>query len=335
MAEFGIRLPVSGPLAGPSNIRIAATAAEEHGFDSVWVHDFIVWNEKLDRTHVSAGAIELIEEGTEPRMFESLMTLAWVAAATTRVKIGTAILCVPYREPVVTAKQVATLDSLSGGRLILGVGVGGTKRTNNQDFEVLGIPRTEKYGRTREGVLAMKSLWEEERPSYQGEFFGFPETTMYPKPVQSPLPIWFGGKGDKSLDLVAEFGHGWLPTWLAVDQYAELLPGLADRLAQRGRSLADLTIGKECYVCIAESAEEAEEISAATMATFSSGFTVRTEEAARASALVGNPAEVAAAVARFVEVGVQHFEMKFIFRSMDELHHQLRLFATEVAPTFR
>ena len=310
-------------------------SAEEHGFDSLWVHDYIIWDKKLDRTHLSAGAIELIDEDTEPWMFESLMTLAWVAAATTKVKIGTAILCVPYREPVVTAKQIATLDVLSGGRLVLGVGVGGTKQTNNQDFEVLGIPRTEKYERTRDAVKAMKVLWEDPSPVYDGKFFSYPKTTMYPKPIQQPLPLWFGGKGDKSLDLVSELGDGWLPTWMGPSQYEELIPKLEGRLATMGRSLDGFTIAKECYVCIAETSDEAEEISQATMATFSSGFTVKNEQAARASVLVGSPEDVIAAVGQFVDVGVTHFEMKFIIRSMQELDKQLKLFSTEVMPEFR
>lgn len=335
MVGFGVRLPVSGPLATPDFVRRVAELAEEAGFDSVWVHDFIIWTQTLDRTHVSAGAIELVRDDTEPWLLESLMTLAWVAAATQRIRIGTSVLCVPYREPVVTAKQIATLDVLSGGRLTLGAGVGGTRQTNNQDFEVLGIARTEKYERTREGLEAMRRLWEDPEPAYSGQFHEVPPTTMYPKPLQTPLPVWLGGKGEKSLGLTAEFGQGWLPTWLSPQQYEELVPKLGNHLAAQKRSLDGFTIAKECYTCIAPTRDEALSISDATMSTFSSGFTVNSEESARASALLGDPADIVDQIRRFLDVGVTHFEMKFIYRSSREFEDQLELFRKEVIPAFK
>jgi probable F420-dependent oxidoreductase len=333
---FGIRLPVAGPLAGPAAVARAAVAAEELEFDAAWVHDYIIWTRELDRTHVSCGMIELVKDDVEPRFLESLTTLAFVAGQTHRIRLGTAVLCLPYRQPVVAARQLATLDVLSGGRLILGVGVGANKSTHNQDFEVLGVPRAEKYDRAREYLSAMKVLWTEDTPSYDGRFVSFPQTEMYPKPVQGPHPpIWFGGRGPKAIELVAEHGDGWLPTWLTPEGYREHLARVGEALAVAGRPGARITIGDEIIACIAPTHEAAVEKSRATVATLTSGFTVESLEAANASALIGSPGEVLEKASRLVEAGVDHFELKFIYGTLDDLLDQLELFRDSVARPLR
>lgn len=329
MAKFGIRLPVAGPLAGPEAITRAARDAEDLGYDSVWVHDFIGFTKKMDRSHVSCGAIDLLDDDTTPVMYEALTSLAYLAGITSRVSIGTAILCTPYRNPVVQAKQIAAIDSLSGGRVILGAGVGALKRIGF-DFEVVGVPRGEKYERTREYLQLMRTIWDEPYPSFEGDFVQLPETEINPKPVQERLPIWFGGKGEKSLAITTEIADGWLPTWVTQDGYREMVPILHDGLAARGRSSDGFTIGKECYIAVADSSQEARRFSRPTFETFTRGFTVKTYEDAIRSALLGSPAEVAEQVAEYVEAGVEHFEMKFIYLSHDHLAEQMALFADEV-----
>ncbi len=137
--NFGVRLPVAGPLASVDFIRRAAVRAEELGYASVWVHDFIGWTKEMDRSHVSCGAIDLVTDESEPVMFETITNLAFLAGITERVTIGSAILCTPYRNPVVQAKQLACIDALSNGRLVVGAGVGALKRIG-RDFEVVGCP---------------------------------------------------------------------------------------------------------------------------------------------------------------------------------------------------
>jgi len=328
---FGVRLPVAGPLAAPGAIAETARTADGLGYDALWVHDYIVWTKELDRTHVSCGSSELIREDQAPLFFESLTTLAFVAGITSRIRLGTAVLCVPYRNPVVTAKQIANLDVLSGGRLILGVGVGARRSTHNQDFEVLGISRADKYARTRDHLRAMRAVWTMEKPSYQGRYVSFPETEIAPKPVQRPHPpIWFGGSGPQTIDLLAEFGVGWLPTWFDPDTYPAKIAEVRAALAARGRGDEPLAVGDEIVVCIAPTDEEARAASRRTVETLSSGFTVRTAEQAEASALIGSPATIARKVTAFAEAGVTHFELKFVYRSVAHLEEQLRLFAREV-----
>src|SRR5215813_4594750 len=140
--SFGVRMPCAGALATPDNMREAAQAAERLGFDSLWVHDYIIWTKALDRIHISCGSREAVEAAGPdypPVFYESISNLAFLAGVTETIKIGLGVLVLPYRDPGVTAKQLATVDALSKGRLILGVGQGAAKSTQNVDFEVLGI----------------------------------------------------------------------------------------------------------------------------------------------------------------------------------------------------
>ena len=144
--EFGVRLPVAGPFASPEATHRIATLCEGLTFDAVWVHDFIAWTTYQDQHHVSCGSVEALEASDAPPMFmESMTNLAYLAGITSTIKIGIAVLCLPYRNPIIAAKQVANVDFLSNGRLILGIGTGAPKSTNNVDFEVLGVPRKTKY----------------------------------------------------------------------------------------------------------------------------------------------------------------------------------------------
>lgn len=327
--KFGVRLPVAGALASPAAIRRAAVNAERLGYDSVWVHDFISWTKDMDRHHVSCGAIELVTDESVPLMFETITNLAYLAGITERITIGSAILCTPYRNPVVQAKQLACIDALSGGRLVVGAGVGALKRIG-EDFEVVGVPRGDKYERTYEYVKLMREIWEQPYPSFDGEYVQLPATEINPKPVQQPLPIWFAGRGEKAWNIMTEFANGWIPTWVTADGYREALPRLREQLAGKGRDTEPFTIAKECYAAIAKDSAEARSRSRATFETFTKGFTVKTYEEAIASALLGSPDEILEQVADYADAGVEHIEMKFIYHSEEHLAEQMELFAERV-----
>lgn len=332
--KFGIRLPVAGPLASPAAIRRAAQNAEHLGYDSVWVHDFISWTADMDRHHVSCGAIELVDGGTPPTMFETITNLAFLAGITDGITIGSAILCTPYRNPVVQAKQLACIDALSGGRLVVGAGVGALKRIG-QDFEVVGVPRGDKYERTREYLQVMREVWEQPFPSFEGEYVRLPLTEINPKPTQQPLPVWMAGRGEKAWDILAELANGWIPTWVTAEGYLEAVPRLRAALEAKGRGDDPFTIAKECYAAIARTSEAARSSSRATFETFTKGFTVSTYDEAIASALLGSPAEVLEQVDAYRNAGVEHIEMKFIYHSEGDLAEQMELFATNVMAAAR
>ena len=338
-AEFGVRLPVAGPLASPTAIRRVARRAEELGFDALWVHDFIAWTSYQDRTHVSCGSLEAVEAAgpdQPPIFFESMTNLAYLAAATERIRLGVAVLCLPYRNPVIAAKQAACVDVLSDGRLILGIGVGAARVTHNVDPEVLGVSRTDKYDRTKDYFKAMRAVWTQERPSYEGPFISFPETQIDPKPVQKPYPpIWVGGGGPKSIDIAAEFATGWLPPWVSPDEYPARIQGLYDAAAEKGRGDVKFDIATEVYVCVGRTTEEAVANSRHTLGVLTEGFADdATPAAIQAAGLIGSPEAINDKLARYVEAGVKHYEMKFVYHTVDHLVEQLELFQQEIMPNF-
>jgi probable F420-dependent oxidoreductase len=336
--EFGVRLPVAGPLASPEAVKRITTRCEDLGYDAVWVHDFIAWTTYQDRHHVSCGSVEALEEVDGPPVFmESLTNLAYIAALTERIRIGVAVLCLPYRNPIVAAKQVANIDYLSGGRLILGIGTGAPKSTHNVDFEVLGVERSTKYDVTRDYLRAMMEIWTADLPSYEGLHISFPETEFYPKPAQKPWPpIWAGGHGPTAMDIVAEFCTGWIPPWIPPDEYPARIDHITELARDKGRDDVDFTIATEVYVAIDESPERALANSALTLEVLPYGFdhTATAESIARAG-LIGSPDQLLERIGAYVEAGVTHYEMKPIYHTIDHLDEQLELLATKVIPAFR
>lgn len=338
--QFGIRLPMAGPLASPEAIRRVAQEAELLGYDVVWVHDFIAWTSYQNRTHVSCGSVEAVEAaggGAAPTFFESLTGLSYVAALTSTIRLGIAVLCLPFRNPVIAAKQVANIDVLSGGRLILGVGVGAAKTTHNVDFEVLGVSRLDKYARTRDYLRAMLEIWHNDQPQYAGQFVSFPETEIAPKPVQQPHPpIWFGGGGPKSVDLAAEFGTGWLPPWVSPEEYPARIEELREAAREHGRADVTFDIGTEVYVCVDQEGDVARSNAARTVGVLPEGFADdATAAAVEAAGLIGSAPEVRDKLRKYVSAGVHCYEMKFIYHDIDHYVEQLRLFAQTVFPDYR
>ncbi len=347
--RFGVRLPVAGVLASPAAIKRTALAAERLDFDTVWVHDYIVWTKELDRLHISCGSREAVDAAGEdypPIFYESLSNLAFVAGITDRIRLGTAVLCLPYRDPIVTAKQLATIDALSGGRLELGVGQGAAKSTLNTDFEVLGIPRGEKIARTREALEVMELIWREESPSFDGKFTSFGAATIYPKPVQIPRPpIWIGGSAEKSLEMIADFADGWLSFWVTPSQFPAAIADLHARLEARGRAPDKFQVGTEIQICLDETTEAARRHCERTMGVFEEGYagtvgafategTTSAMDEIWASSLVGSPADVTSRIGEFLDARCTVFELKFVYHSIEDLIGQMTAFATEVAPNF-
>lgn len=349
---FGVRLPCAGPLASPEAMLRVAREAELLGYDSLWVHDYLIWNKTLDRVHLSCGSREAVDAAGEdypPIFFESLTNLAFLAGATQRIHIGTAILVLPYRHPVLTAKQLACIDVLSGGRLELGIGQGSAKSTLNEEFEVLGIPRKEKIQRTRETFEAMRRIWTEDAPSFDGTYINFPAATIYPKPLQKPHPrVWIGGSTDTSLDLVADYATGWITSAIPPDRLPAAIDRLNDKLTERGRQPAEMTVMNEIEVLIADSTTEARRQAALTVQVLYehyAGVPVHAElqetiggdgaessllAQAWATSLVGTVGDIRDDVRRYMSSGCGAFELKFIYHTVDHLVTQMRQFAEGV-----
>jgi probable F420-dependent oxidoreductase len=349
---FGVRLPCAGVLASPEAMLRVAREAEELGYDSVWVHDYLIWNKTLDRVHLSTGSREAVDAAGDdfpPLFFESLTNLAFLAGGTRRIRLGTAVLALPYRHAILTAKQLACIDVLSGGRLELGIGQGSGKSTLNEDFEVLGILRREKIQRTRETFEAMRKIWTEDAPSFDGEFVKFPSATIYPKPLQKPYPrIWIGGSTDKSLDMVADYASGWITSAIPPDRLPSAIDGLNARLVSRNRQPSEMTIATEIEVLVDDTTAEARRQAARTLTVLYehySGVPVHAElqqdkgrppeeadylEQAWATSLVGTVGDIRPEVQRYIGAGIGAFELKFIYHNVDHLVTQMRKFADGV-----
>jgi len=190
--HFGVILPNYGEGSSPDGIRRAAEAAEELGFDSVWTTE-----------HILVG-----REAVNPygRVYDPLVTLGWIAGWTERVKLGTSIVLVPLHNPMHLAKQVATLQELSGGRVTLGVGMG----WHRDEFEFLGVEFAGRGRRGDEAIRVLRALWSGER-DFEGRFWSFRDATAEPHP--SPQPeIWVGGSSERAIRRARELGDVWHPS---------------------------------------------------------------------------------------------------------------------------
>jgi probable F420-dependent oxidoreductase len=211
--SYGIRLPNSGPFASPDALRAIATHAEALGFDTIWVHDHLAWPSHR-RTHFAAGSVEAVTD-QRPDFYESLSTLAYLAGMTRRVRLGVAGLVLPWRDPRTLAKQLATIDAMSGGRLIAGLAIGRFP----DEFEAQQVPHHRRGRITDEYLACLHAiLTPEPVTTFHGESITIAGAEYFPKP--RGLPIWICGQSPQAYQRVARFGQGWLPGG-SVPEYAE------------------------------------------------------------------------------------------------------------------
>ena len=235
--HFDLWLPTANPFATPELLEAVCEEAEARGVHRIWVGEHVVLFDEYASSYPYAGDGRL-PVGGETGLLDPFVTLAFLAAHTSAVRLGTAMCLVPQRNPVYTAKEVATLDWLSGGRVDLGVGVGWLR----EEFEALGVPWPERGKRTDECLAVMRSLWEDDLSSYEGELVSLPASRQYPKPVQRPVPVHVGGESDAALRRVARHGDGWVPFNCRPDDLPPLVASLDEQLAAEGRSRADVEI---------------------------------------------------------------------------------------------
>src|SRR6185312_8525833 len=219
--KFGVWLPNCRHLATPEIIRRTAVRAEQLGYDSVWVSDHVV----VPRANIpNFGEI----------VFDPLITLGVVAGATARVQLGTTVLIIPYRNAVVTAKMVSSLDAMSGGRVVLGIGAGWVA----EESAMLGVPFEERGPMTDEYMAAMRELWTSPAPSFSGKYTQFSELHCEPKPIQKPHPpIWVGGHSPAALRRAAAIGSAWHPINRSVEEISAGRAEIARLCAASGRAV--------------------------------------------------------------------------------------------------
>jgi probable F420-dependent oxidoreductase len=240
--EIGYFAVGIGSTVNPEPVRTAAITAERLDFSTIWAPEHVVLlDQYASKYPYSAGEFPV---PADTPIADPFTTLAYAAACTNKIRLATGICLVPEHNPLVLAKTVATLDRLSGGRFILGVGVGWLA----EEFEALGIPFERRGQRTREYVEVMRKLWSERRSSHQGEFVRFTNVLSYPKPAgDKGVPVWFGGESNPALRRVAEYGDGWLGFNLLPDQAAEKIKRIEVLLASNGRKRSDVKLAVSPY----------------------------------------------------------------------------------------
>ncbi len=236
--NFGIFFINVGPFAQPEPFSHLVVGAERVGFESAWSieHVVIPVGYKSTYPYDPSGKLPMPENTDLP---DPLLPLAFAAAQTDRIKLGTGILILPQRHPLYTAKEAATLDVLSGGRFLLGIGIGWMK----DEFDALGIPFAERAGRTDETIVAMRSLWKGEAEAFDGKYFQWGPLEMNPKPVQrGGVPIVVGGHSVAAARRAARFGDGFFPGAFSVEDLVPLLEAMREECREIGRDPGEIEI---------------------------------------------------------------------------------------------
>lgn len=336
--EFGVFLPQTNWVASPSAIRDTAQAAEELGFAAVSVHDHIQYNGWF----IASGSRQPVPGGDQRDLYDAVATLAYVAGLTSRVRLHTSILLVPIREPILTANQLASIDRMADGRLVVGIGVGPPLRQSEGETTRLAHHRSNAaieyaaFGLSGnrgplvdEYVEAMIAIWTQDPASYHGQHISFDDLEVFPKPLQQPhIPIWVGGRSEFALERVVRLGQTWNPSQMSPTQFSESWADLDARFEAAGRPRAAVR-AINTYSVIADDAAEADELARAAVAEMfysDPEFHDRT--------LVGTPDTWIERLADWQARGLTFCELKPVYHTVDDLIAQMRRINAEVMPAF-
>ena len=290
----------------PGFLRDLVSAGDRHGYDSIWLSDRIV----SDRFSL-----------------EPVVALSMVAAYSQRMKFGTSVLAMPLRNPVVLAKQLATLDFLSQGRMLPAVGLG-QEQEEPEEYEACGVSKENRGPRTEEAIRLMRRLWEENDVTHEGEFFTCHNVTVTPKPCFKPSPpVWIGGRSHAAVQRVGRVGDGWLVSGATPQEVRDGRKVIFDTAAQNARVIEDDHIGALVGYYVCPNLEEAVP-KAYDYVTRHRPDVHFTEYSA-----LGPPERIAETIQRYIEAGVS----KFVVRPLcpaEETVEQLDILGREVLPQF-
>jgi probable F420-dependent oxidoreductase len=301
---FGAQLKPHQPAEQWDTVR----AVERAGYDSVWTGDHVSFHNPI---------------------YESLTLLASYASITTRIKLGSGVYLLALRPPAIAAKITATLDVLSGGRLIFGVGVGGE---NPKEFELTGSPHKERGARVTEGIDVVRTLWRDTPASFDGRFTKFTGVSIDPKPIQKPgPPIWIGGRSDAALARAGKQGDGWVSYVVQAARYKESLDKIHAAAASVGRALDAFTPAHMAFITLGRDYETAK---ATWVRLLSKQYAQDFGPLAGKYGVIGTPAQCAEQLHPFVEAGCRYFVFNSVVDAPEERAH-LETIAAEVIPRFR
>jgi probable F420-dependent oxidoreductase len=307
MMDFGVFLPVSGGAATRDGLRHAAESAEQFGFSTVWAADRIIIPWKIETEYAYSWSGQFIVPPEKP-FLDTMTALAFLAGATERVKLGISVLVTTYRQTLHWAKIAATIDWLSEGRFILGVGVGWMR----EEFEALGrgdlFDVRAKLG--EEQMQVARNLFTEDHASFHGEFYDYEDIAFYPKAYDRPIPIWCGGESRGAQRRAGRHADAWFP------YFTEITPeGLRQRFeyvrqvaSEAGRDPDSVRLN--CCLPIEVTESDVEQVP---------------------DRLSGSPEQIAEALAGFEEVGVEHVALQFLVGRYPERLAQMERLAPVIA----
>jgi len=281
-------------------IRKFVVRAEALGYDSLWVQEQMI---------------------SDAAILEPVALLTYVAALTSRVRLGTAVLLTVVRNPVELAKTLATIDQLSGGRLIVGVAIGG----ETTPHEIFGVPREQRARRFIEGLKVMKALWNEPKATVSGDFWNFTDVAMEPKPAQKPHPpIWFGARTELALKRAARLGDGWMgPGSSSSAEFVRHMELIKRLLDEAKRDPATFSISKRVYIAIDDNRDIAEQRLRRWF-----GARYKSPDMAPRVSIYGSRTECVDKLGALVRAGAQHLLLDPVYDHVE----QMELLATEVVP---
>jgi probable F420-dependent oxidoreductase len=307
--RVGVFLPVSGRAAA-GVLGEAARRAEALGYDSVWAADRIVTPWEIATPYPYNEDRHFFVPPDVP-FLEPLTCLAYLAACTERVRLGMSVLVLPYRHPLHWAKVATTIDHLSRGRLVLGIGVGWMA----EEFDALGVPFKDRAAIAEEQLQVVSRLWTEPRPAFQGRYYRFAPVGFAPKPYQQPrIPLWVGGESAAARRRAARWGDAWFPYFVRITPAA--LRAHFDEVRARAREIGRDPDEIRLNTCLPV------EVTPEPVA----------QEPDR---LRGTPAQIADALRGFRAVGVEHLVLQFMAPRWPERLEQIERVAREALPAVR
>ena len=277
--------------------------AEALGYDSLWLSDRLI--------------------STSP-IVEPVTGLAAIAGRTRKLKFGMSVLVLPLRNPAIVAKEIATIDFLSGGRMLPAFGIG---TEDPREYEAAGVAKEERGGRTDEAVAILRRLWSEEHVTHRGRYYQMTDVTIAPRPAQRILPIWFGGRSEAAYRRIGRSGDGWLASFLTTEEFADGAERIRANAAAAGRDIDEDHYGVILSVTIATSVEQARQLAAPALRRF------RPDVDIERLSIFGTPDDCSARIDEYLRAGAS----KFVLRPAcppDQLSAQLDIIAREIAPRF-
>jgi len=295
--KFGVCLPNYGKSLARNALADSAQLAENLGYDSIWTTDHILVPKKYQNPYGN--------------ILDSLMSLAYVGAVTERIYLGTSVLVLPVRNPIIVAKQAATIDYLTGGRLILGTAVGWME----EEFENLGSSFQDRSRRFEEAITLIRTLYQNEYPQFHGHYHKFIDATFKPKPRDLDSPrIWFGGNSNMAILRAAKLADGWQPVGVTVQTFSRGAQKIRSMLGERRQFTLSLRIHVD--------------LNGKTEPYHAPGGEFR-------DVIVGNREQVVRTIEKYREVGLEHLVCYFGDTDLEQLKGKMKQFATEVATSLR